>query len=114
MAYYVRQLQSSNELITNGLDAVLEGLGVAGLPVGAILSGNSLVARESNVEDVLGVVAVVARETLVGKAQLAKGQRGFTSGSESVGVSPDTVVQLVIADNSEDTERLDALALRVE
>lgn len=110
----MHQLQRSDELITNGLDAVLEGLGVAGLPVGAILSGNSLVTRESNVENVLGVVAVVAREALVREAQLAKGQRGFASGSEAVGVSPDTVVQLVVAYNGENTERLNALALGVE
>ena len=59
-------------------------------------------------------MAVVAGETLVGEAQLAKGQRGFASGSEAVGVSPDTVVQLVVAYNGKHTERLNALALRVE
>lgn len=107
-------LQRVDEPVANGLDAVLKGFSVASLPVGTVLSGNSLVTWESNVENVLGVVAVIARETFVGETQLAQGQRGLTSGSEAVGVSPDTVVQLVVANNGKDAERLDSLALGVE
>jgi hypothetical protein len=65
--------QSSNKLITQRLDTVLKFLRAAGPPVSSVLSGHGLVTREAKIQDVLGIVAAVAGDSVIGEAQL--GQR---------------------------------------
>lgn len=95
LIFYVRcsqHLKAADKLVTESLDAVLKVGSLLGLPVGAALAGDGVGTGEGNVQDVLGVVAVVASETLVGEAEVAQGDGSLTSGGESVGVTPDTVV----------------------
>ena len=85
-------LEASNKLVSKSLDAVGEVCAVGGLPLGAVLAWDSLVTHETDVQDIVGVVSVVTSEVLVGEAELAEGDGGFTCGGAAVGVTPDAVV----------------------
>lgn len=85
-------MKASNKLVTKSLDAVGEVCAVSGLPASAVLAWDSLVTHETDVQDILGVVSVVTREVLVGEAELAEGDGGFTCGGAAVSVTPDSVV----------------------
>lgn len=85
-------LQAADQLVTKAFDALRKVGGVGSLPIGAILAGNGISAGKGNVHNILGVMAVVASEVLVGEAQLAHRQRRFASGCTAVGVAPNTIV----------------------
>lgn len=87
-----QHLKAGDKLVTKSLDAVLKVRSLLGLPVGTALAGDRVGTGKGNVQDVLGVVAVVASQTLVGEAEVAHGDGSFTSGGETVGVTPDAVV----------------------
>ena len=82
-----------NQTVADGLDAVLElGLGV-GVPLGAVLAGNGVVAGKGNVQHVVGVVARVAGHAGA-EAGGREGQGGLADHGPvlvAVGVGPDAV-----------------------
>lgn len=84
-------LQTSNQLVTDGLDAVLEILGVLGLPVG-LGSRHSILTSETNEENVVSIVSVVTVKVLIREAEIRQRNRGLAGRSTTVGVTPDTIV----------------------
>lgn len=84
-------LETGNKSVTQSLDAGLKLGSVLRPPVSTVLSGDSGRAGEANVEDILGIVSVISRETLVGEAEVGKAKRSLTSRGETVCVAPHTV-----------------------
>jgi hypothetical protein len=101
-----------NELVAEGLDRLLKGRGVAGVPSGTLRSGNSLVASETEVQDVMLAMTAVACHGFT-KAYGCKSNGGFTSGVGTVGVAPNSVDELFTADDGDNTEGLDARVLEL-
>lgn len=66
-------------------------MNVLGLPVGTIFARNSLVARETNIQDILGTVAIITVETLLREAKLSERNRCLASRRLLVSIAPDTV-----------------------
>lgn len=90
-------LETCNKLVSNILDAVLEVLSVAGVPLG-LVSRHCGLAREPDVKNVLAVMAGVSIEVLIREAQIGQGNGGLPDGGLAVGITPDTIeLQLELA-----------------
>jgi hypothetical protein len=83
-------LEARNELISNIFDAVLEGLGVASVPVG-LSARHSVLAREPDEKNIVFTVAVVSSEAVVWVAHVCKGYGGLSGRGAAVGIAPDAV-----------------------
>lgn len=129
------QLKTSNQFITQSLDAGFEICRILCLPVGATLAWHRLVSCKANIQDILGIMTIVATQVLVWKAELAKRQRGFSGRRPSICITPDSVelrrisindperarygecnstYYLVTANHGHDTQRLHAFGLGIE
>lgn len=83
--------QTSNQLVTNRLDTVLEFFRILCLPLGS-RSRHGVLASEANEEDIIGIVTMVAIEMLVGEAKVGQRNGGFAGRNATVGVTPDSVM----------------------
>lgn len=130
-------LEARDELVAQGLDAILKLGRLLCLPIRTALARHGIASSEANIENILGVVAIVAGKALVGEAELAHGQRRLAGRSESIGVAPDAIKldtksswlanwmaatdgnrhpthQLVIAHDGHDAKWLHPIFLRAE
>lgn len=66
-------LKTRDKAISKALNAVLKVRGISSAPVGAVCTWNCLLAHETNVQNVLGIVAVITSKAIVGEAEVAHG-----------------------------------------
>lgn len=88
--HFSLSLETRNKLVSNSLNAVLESLRTAGVPLGRGARHSSL-SREPDVKNVFRIMAIVSIEVLIREAHISQRNGGLSNGGLAVGIAPDAI-----------------------
>lgn len=83
-------LETCDKLVSNSLNAVLEGLRAASVPLGRGARHGSL-SREPDVKNIFRIMAIVSIEVLIREAHISQRNGGLSNGGLAVGIAPDAI-----------------------
>lgn len=69
--YLTLCLKARNKAISKALDAVLKVCRVPSTPVSAVCAWDCLLAHETDIQDIFGIVAVITGEAIIREAKVA-------------------------------------------